>query len=106
MTWLPPQLAKRGMTEVSLDLLIDLAKLPSDRRLPSPGASVVYDRAYDELRKAALIHKMGEGFSSYYVLSSDGIGRFNEYERLKGSLVHSVGGTPHKDATEFLPFDS
>lgn len=89
--WVPPAMSDRGWTPVRTELLLDLGKLPHERHCPPPGASVVYDEAYTWLRKAALIHKLGEGFSSYYVLSTDGIGKFNEYHRLVESFERMMG---------------
>ena len=96
--WVPPALSDRGYTERQIEVLVDLARLPEERKLPPPGSSVVYDDAYSWMYTMGLTYRVGEGFSSVVVLSKEGIALFNEYTRLVAGFATMMRGSAHKDA--------
>lgn len=66
-----------GLNERDVEVLGDVARRFGDRRLPFPGASVVYDRSYVKLRDLDLIQlsRHSEGYSSFqdhFVLTPEG----------------------------------
>ena len=90
-TWVPPNLARDGITPTMLETLIGggggLARI-------RPGKSVVYDRAYAELRDGGYValKRATPGLSSggdYYVLTDKGADLVRRY-RLE---VRKVGAT-------------
>ncbi len=118
-TWVPPKFAKMGFGPIEMDVLLDTAKLPEHRRLPS---NLVYDKARSWLADQGLIHLLRaepelSSFSDHWVLSSSGIELYEEYKsEASGERWLSGGHLPGEPragdsratlpSTEFQPFTS
>lgn len=65
-TWVPPELAREGITPRELDVLLDVSLPLGKRRLPPPGESLVYDNAYTRAhaRGFTRVKRLVEGLSS------------------------------------------
>lgn len=92
-TWVPPAMARAGMSPTMLDILL------GKRKLPRPGDSVVYDRAYSALAQGGVIHWPRDihhpgSLSDSYVITDKGLDLLREYR------VHlrKLAGHPHPDA--------
>lgn len=66
-----------GLTEKDLEVLGDVSRRFGNRKLPFPGASVVYDRSYAKLSNEGLIqlNRYSPGYSSYsdhFIITAEG----------------------------------
>jgi len=100
-TWVPPELARDGITPTMLNVLLyGMGEHAGGAKVPMQGDSVVYDRAYSALRENGYIvlKRKTEGLSSfgdYFVLTDKGAGALNRYRvairKLSGGSVREEG---------------
>lgn len=81
--WVPPELAGEGITPRMLTLLMNGMGEHGGAQVPRPGDSVVWDRAYSDLRDQGYIvlKRKTEGLSSlgdYFVLTDKGAAVLNK----------------------------
>lgn len=89
--WIPPEMYREGLTPLDLEILIDTARRPLQRRVPG---YLMQDRAREKLAAMGLLrwHRTQRGVASlgdYYVLTPAGTALVRRYGRAVQSLGRS-----------------